>query len=192
MRCPISADVLEPVLDELPHAFLDRSRISLTSCSDLPAGSGISQSSTIVGTYGQDPPQARVIAQSAWSCISRSSFLGLRLEMSISISRMASTTSGQTASAGSWPADSARTSSGAWPSRNAWAICERPALCVQTKRTYLTRYSQVEGVLGVRGVGELAELTGDEKRRLLADVDGVIADSLQAAGDDEHAQSPLA
>ena len=33
----------------------------------------------------------------------------------------------------------------------------------------------------VRGVGELAELSADEERRLLADVDGVVADPLQAA-----------
>jgi hypothetical protein len=39
--------------------------------------------------------------------------LRLRLEMSISTSRIASTTLGQIASAGSWPADSARMSGGA-------------------------------------------------------------------------------
>ena len=33
----------------------------------------------------------------------------------------------------------------------------------------------------VRGVGELAELAGDEVRGLLADVDGVVADPLEAA-----------
>src|SRR6185437_10085527 len=32
----------------------------------------------------------------------------------------------------------------------------------------------------VRGVGELVELPGDDERRLLADVDGVVADPLDA------------
>ena len=45
---------------------------------------------------------------------------------------------------------------------------------------------------GCGGVRELAELAGDEVGRLLADVDRVVADPLQAAGDEEHAQAPLA
>ena len=44
----------------------------------------------------------------------------------------------------------------------------------------------------VRRVGELAELAADEERRLLADVDRVVADPLEAARDDDHAQAPLA
>ena len=44
----------------------------------------------------------------------------------------------------------------------------------------------------MRGVRELAELAGDEVRGLLADVDGVISDPLQAARDDDHPQAPLA
>ena len=44
----------------------------------------------------------------------------------------------------------------------------------------------------MRGVRELAELARDEVRRLLADVDRVVADPLEAAGDDDHAQPPLA
>ena len=35
----------------------------------------------------------------------------------------------------------------------------------------------------MRGVGELAELGGYEERGLLADVDGVVADPLEAARD---------
>ena len=35
------------------------------------------------------------------------------------------------------------------------------------------------------------ELTGDEELGLLADVDGVVADALEAAGDDDHAHAPL-
>jgi arsenate reductase (thioredoxin) len=42
----------------------------------------------------------------------------------------------------------------------------------------------------VRGVRELAELAADEEGRLLPDVDRVIADPLEAAGDEEHAQAP--
>ena len=40
-------------------------------------------------------------------------------------------------------------------------------------------------------VGELAELAGDEVRGLLADVDGVVADPLEAARDEDHPQPPL-
>ncbi len=42
-----------------------------------------------------------------------------------------------------------------------------------------------------RGVGELAELAGDEVRGLLADVDGVVADPLETARDQDHPQAPL-
>ena len=42
-----------------------------------------------------------------------------------------------------------------------------------------------------RGVRELAELAGDEIRGLLADVDGVVADPLEAARDEDHPQPPL-
>src|SRR3954469_7420272 len=44
----------------------------------------------------------------------------------------------------------------------------------------------------VRGVGELAELARDEVRDLLADVDGVVADALDAPRHDEHSQAVLA
>ena len=40
----------------------------------------MSQSSTVVGTYGHVAPQASVIAQSACSCISTVSFVGLRFD----------------------------------------------------------------------------------------------------------------
>jgi hypothetical protein len=49
----------------------------------------MSQSSTTDGTYGHLAPQARVIAQSACSCISSVSFFGRRLLRSIPISRRA-------------------------------------------------------------------------------------------------------
>src|SRR5579884_4013152 len=44
----------------------------------------------------------------------------------------------------------------------------------------------------VGGVGELVQLAGHHVGDLLADVDGVVADPLDAAGDDEHAQAVLA
>src|SRR4051794_3056309 len=89
-----------------------------------------------VGTYGQASPQPIVTAKSARSCISRSSFFGCRSDRSMPTSRMTSITSGHTARPGSEPADSARTSGGASRSKNACAICERPALWLQTKSTY--------------------------------------------------------
>ena len=42
-----------------------------------------------------------------------------------------------------------------------------------------------------RRVRELAELAGDEVGGLLADVDRVVADPLEAPRDDDHAQAPL-
>ena len=48
------------------------------------------------------------------------------------------------------------------------------------------------GFAAVRGVRELAELARHQVRRLLADVDRVVADALEAARDDDHAQAPLA
>lgn len=43
----------------------------------------------------------------------------------------------------------------------------------------------------MRRIRELVEIARDEKRSLLSDVDGVVSDSLDAAGDDDHAQAPL-
>ncbi len=43
----------------------------------------------------------------------------------------------------------------------------------------------------MRGVGELGELAGHEERRLLADVDRVVADALEAARDRDLAHTPL-
>ena len=48
------------------------------------------------------------------------------------------------------------------------------------------------GSARVGRVAELAELARDEIDDLLADVDGMVADPLDAAGDDEHAQAVLA
>src|SRR6185312_2649665 len=43
----------------------------------------------------------------------------------------------------------------------------------------------------MRRVRELVELAGDEVLGLLADVDGVVADPLDAARDDDHPHPPL-
>ena len=87
----VAADRIE-ALEQLADVRLDPSRIARTSSIGLPAGSGISHASTIAGTYGQASPQPIVIAQSACSCISRVSFLGLRPARSRPTSRIASTT----------------------------------------------------------------------------------------------------
>src|SRR5205814_9989500 len=83
------------VIDEILDALGDQ-------VADLPdvvdrrsAGSGISESSTVVGSYGHTSPQPIVTAQSACSCISTDRRLGLRSEMSVPISRITSTPSGQ-------------------------------------------------------------------------------------------------
>ena len=44
----------------------------------------------------------------------------------------------------------------------------------------------------MRGVGELAELGREQVRRLLADVDGAVADPLDRPRHDDHPQAPLA
>src|SRR5437773_10261119 len=44
---------------------------------------------------------------------------------------------------------------------------------------------------GVRGVRELAKLGRQEVSRLLADVDGVVADALKSSRDDNHAETVL-
>ena len=96
----------------------------------------MSHDSTIDGTYGHTSPQPIVTAQSACNWSSTSSFRGRLPERSIPTSRMTSTTLGHTSWPGSEPRDSARTSSGASRSKNACAICERPALWVQMNSTY--------------------------------------------------------
>ena len=65
MRRCVEADLVDPVLDELCTRSSIMSRISRTSSIERPAGSGMSQSSTRVGTYGQTSPQPIVTAQSA-------------------------------------------------------------------------------------------------------------------------------
>src|SRR6516162_11237956 len=77
-----------------------------------------------------------VTAQSAWSCISTVRRLGLLPARSTPTSRITWTTSGHTCRPGWEPADSARQSAVQSRSKNAWAICERPALWVHTNSTY--------------------------------------------------------
>src|SRR5437764_10454137 len=43
----------------------------------------------------------------------------------------------------------------------------------------------------MRGIGELAELGGQQVSGLLADVDGVVADPLERTRDDDHPQAVL-
>ena len=43
----------------------------------------------------------------------------------------------------------------------------------------------------MRGIRELAELRGQQVRHLLADVDRVVADPLEAARHDQHPQAPF-
>src|SRR4051794_29919437 len=50
----------------------------------------------------------------------------------------------------------------------------------------------VVGLCRMRRVAELAELAGHEVRDLLPDVDRMVADPLDTARDDEHAQAVLA
>src|SRR5688572_7171261 len=110
-------------------------------------------------------------------------------------SAITSRTPGWTASAGSLPAERMRRRPAAWRSRSAAAIWLRPAFPTQTKRTVGTSLtSQVarRRTWIVRGVGELAELPAHQVGGLLADVHGVVADPLEAAGNDDHAQAPLA
>src|SRR5215467_12427162 len=84
---------------------------------------------------GQASPQPMVMTTSAawtWSVVSR---LGNSRERSRPISAIAATTAGFSSAAGWEPADVTRIRPAAWRSRRAAAICERPALWVQTNST---------------------------------------------------------
>ena len=70
VRGRVVADLVEVLTTSSLTCSSTSSRISRTSSIGRPAGSGMSQASTIVGTYGQTSPQPIVIAQSACSCIS--------------------------------------------------------------------------------------------------------------------------
>ena len=155
------------------------SRISRTSSTGLPAGSGMSQSSTRVGTYGQTSPHPIVTAQSACSCISTVNRFGLRSETSIPTSRITSITSGHNWRAGSDPADSPRQSPGQDRSNSAWAICERPALWVHTNRTYFIGSSYLRGRNQLVGVLPRQSGGGD----LASDCLGVVGDALDRRPD---------
>src|SRR3954463_6126758 len=82
---------------------------------------------------GHSSPQPMVTTTSACSASSRVSRRGTRSARSTLSSRMTSTTSGCTRSAGVVPADSARWRPPAARSKSAADICERPAFWRQTK-----------------------------------------------------------
>src|SRR3954447_24413948 len=89
--------------------------------------------------YGQASPQPIVTTTSARSASPRVSGCGGRSERSMSTSPITSTASGCTRPCGSatLPADSAVCRPSAARANSASLICERPALCRQTKRTWL-------------------------------------------------------
>src|ERR1019366_1845585 len=87
--------------------------------------------------YGHASPQPIVTTISACSASSRVSFCGLRSLRSTPSSAIASMTSGWTRCAGVVPAEAAVCFPSAACSNSAWLICERPALCRQTNRTWL-------------------------------------------------------
>jgi hypothetical protein len=59
----VGADQVDALLDELADARVDRVADGADFFEWLAGGSGMSQSSTTVGTKGQVAPQASVIAQ---------------------------------------------------------------------------------------------------------------------------------
>src|SRR6516162_8018394 len=84
---------------------------------------------------GQASPQPMVMTTSAARTLSLVSGLGNSREMSRPISAMAATTAGLSWSPGWDPAEVTRTRPAGWWSSSAAAICERPALWVQTNST---------------------------------------------------------
>jgi len=87
------------------------------------------------GKNGQASPQPIVITTSDACTASVVSTLGCSAVMSMPSSPIASTAIGLICSAGIEPAERTSMRSPAMSRRNPAAICERPALCTQTKRT---------------------------------------------------------
>jgi hypothetical protein len=58
--CAVAADRIKARVDQVLDLRFEQSRIGRVCSSVSPAGSGICQSSTIVGTSGQAPPQPSV------------------------------------------------------------------------------------------------------------------------------------
>src|SRR5271165_371487 len=77
------------------------------------------------------------------------------------------------------------------------AECRRSGRCAIAAEYEVTGSSQplsprLEGARGAGGVRELPEQARHHEGDLLADIDGVVADSLQGAGDEGHVHRPLA
>src|SRR5207245_2523677 len=82
--------------------------------------------------------------------------------------------------------------SGGSPRTNITAVSVRSTGVVATSPGTGSLKCEPLRLLRVGSVRELAELARDEVGRLLADVDGVVADPLQAARDEQHPEPPLA
>ena len=94
------------------------------------------------GTTGHSSPQPIVINREACSASAGVSSCGTAAATSMPASRIASTTTGFTRSAGCVPAETARAFEGSASAlKNAAAICDRPALCTQAKTTVITACS---------------------------------------------------
>jgi len=117
------------------------SRITRTASSDCPLGSATGQSSlSIPGMMGQASSQPIVTSMSAPRASSSVSNCGRADERSMPTSFIAVITSPCTRFAGWVPADIACAAVGSERALNhAAAICERPALCTQAKRTAFIR-----------------------------------------------------
>ena len=113
------------------------SRMARTPSAGSPFGSGSGQSSRCrPGTTGHASPHPIVTRCVAVAASSGVSFCGTAAPRSRPISRMTATTSGWTREPGSVPAEIARARPGAARLlKSAAAICDRPALWIQAKRT---------------------------------------------------------
>src|SRR3954452_15612579 len=100
-----------------------------------------------------------VITTSDWRTAASVSDFGVApaAPRSMPISIMAATTAGLISSAGAVPAERTITRPGAWWSRRAAAICERPALCTQTNSTSGT----CSGIADLTGVEKADQHDGD-------------------------------
>src|SRR2546423_4533165 len=128
-------------------------RMARTSSTDLPSGSVRSQSMYFFpGMYGHSSPHPIVTTTSAHWPRSSVNFCGRCADRSMPCSRITSTTTAWTCSAGRVPAERAWWRPLAARSKRAWLICDRPAFCAQTNSTRTTASSDehVEQRAGLR------------------------------------------